>query len=399
MGRVRALLAGLLLTLVAAPAAHAQGLADPLGSPVDDLQAAADPAHVLIFTETAAFRHTEAIEQGTPKIVAALEAAGITVRRLRGLSDLQLLDASLARVRRDRDVPDLRRPVDRARREGGARALHGVRQAASPRSTTRPTCAATSPGGTTLVGSLMPGHAATGIEPRPARRDHRRGPRPPVHPAPRRHPLGARGRVVQLRDQRPRHRPRAALDGRERRTTRAATRWATTTRSPGASPTTAAAPSSPRSATSAPTTTSRQFLQHLVGGIQYAAGVEAGDCGGTVNANFEKVTLDDNTSAPFALDVAPDGRVFFTELVRGQIRVYDPAEAASRPRSRSTSTPAARTACSASRVDPDFATTASSTSTTRPTGRTTADPSSFFSRVSPLHRRRELGRSTRRRSS
>ena len=37
MGRVRALLAGLLLTLVAAPAAHAQGLADPLGSPVDDL--------------------------------------------------------------------------------------------------------------------------------------------------------------------------------------------------------------------------------------------------------------------------------------------------------------------------------------------------------------------------
>ena len=78
MGRVRALLAGLLLTLVAAPAAHAQGLADPLGSPVDDLQAAADPAHVLIFTETTQFRHTEAIEQGTPKLVAALEAAGIT---------------------------------------------------------------------------------------------------------------------------------------------------------------------------------------------------------------------------------------------------------------------------------------------------------------------------------
>ena len=78
MGRVRALLAGLLLTLVAAPAAHAQGLADPLGSPVDDLRAAADPAHVLIFTETTQFRHTEAIEQGTPKLVAALEAAGVT---------------------------------------------------------------------------------------------------------------------------------------------------------------------------------------------------------------------------------------------------------------------------------------------------------------------------------
>ena len=37
------------------------------------------------------------------------------------------------------------------------------------------------------------------------------------------------------------------------------------------------------------------------------------------------VTLDDDTSAPFALDVAPDGRVFFTELVRGEVRVYDPA--------------------------------------------------------------------------
>ena len=65
------------------------------------------------------------------------------------------------------------------------------------------------------------------------------------------------------------------------------------------------------------------LLDHLVGGIQYAAGLVPGDCGGTVNANFEKVTLDDNTSAPFGLDVAPDGRVFFTELVRGQIRVVD----------------------------------------------------------------------------
>ena len=51
---------------------------------------------------------------------------------------------------------------------------------------------------------------------------------------------------------------------------------------------------------------------------------EAGDCGGTIDWKFEKVALDENTSAPFALDVAPDGRVFFTELVRGQIRVYDP---------------------------------------------------------------------------
>ena len=69
-----------------------------------------------------------------------------------------------------------------------------------------------------------------------------------------------------------------------------------------------------------------QFLQHIVGGVQYAAGLEPGDCGGTIDSSFEKVTLDDNTSAPFALDVAPDGLVFFTELVRGQVRVYNPAD-------------------------------------------------------------------------
>ena len=66
------------------------------------------------------------------------------------------------------------------------------------------------------------------------------------------------------------------------------------------------------------------LLEHIIGGVKWAAGVEPGDCGGTINSNFEKVALDENTSAPFALDVAPDGRVFFTELVRGQIRVYDP---------------------------------------------------------------------------
>ena len=40
---------------------------------------------------------------------------------------------------------------------------------------------------------------------------------------------------------------------------------------------------------------------------------------------YERVALDQNTSAPFAMDIADDGKVFFTELVRGQVRVYDPA--------------------------------------------------------------------------
>ncbi|GAA1942929.1 OmpL47-type beta-barrel domain-containing protein [Nocardioides hwasunensis] len=68
-----------------------------------------------------------------------------------------------------------------------------------------------------------------------------------------------------------------------------------------------------------------KFMEHLVGGIAYVAGLEEGDCGGTVWDSFERVPLDQNTSAPFAIDVADDGKVFYTELVRGQLRMYDPA--------------------------------------------------------------------------
>ena len=65
-------------------------------------------------------------------------------------------------------------------------------------------------------------------------------------------------------------------------------------------------------------------MAELVGGVKYVAGLEEGDCGGTVWSNFERIPLDQNTSAPFAIDVADDGKVFYTELVRGQLRMYDP---------------------------------------------------------------------------
>lgn len=68
-----------------------------------------------------------------------------------------------------------------------------------------------------------------------------------------------------------------------------------------------------------------KLLAHLVGGVKYVADLADGDCGGTVSSNFERVPLDQNTSAPYAIDIADDGRVFYTELVRGQIRMYDPA--------------------------------------------------------------------------
>ncbi|MEU6646352.1 ThuA domain-containing protein [Saccharomonospora sp. NPDC046836] len=66
-----------------------------------------------------------------------------------------------------------------------------------------------------------------------------------------------------------------------------------------------------------------EFIQHLLGGVRTAAGVAEADCSATVDSAFEKVPLDTNTSAPVALDVAPDGRVFYTEIL-GQVRVYDP---------------------------------------------------------------------------
>lgn len=64
-----------------------------------------------------------------------------------------------------------------------------------------------------------------------------------------------------------------------------------------------------------------EFLAHLLGGIEWAAGEVGGDAGGTVWEKYEKVILDDNVNDPMALDVAPDGRVFFIERA-GKLKVY-----------------------------------------------------------------------------
>jgi glucose/arabinose dehydrogenase len=71
------------------------------------------------------------------------------------------------------------------------------------------------------------------------------------------------------------------------------------------------------------------FRQHLLGGIQFAAGAAAGDAGATVNDNFTKVVLDDQTNDPMQLDVAADGRVFYVER-GGRLKVWEPATSATR---------------------------------------------------------------------
>ncbi len=82
-----------------------------------------------------------------------------------------------------------------------------------------------------------------------------------------------------------------------------------------------------------------QFRAHLLGGLRTAAGLEA-DCGEPrtmppVAADFEKVTLDDDTKAPMEIAVAEDGRAFYIELgqpvtggqanqATGELWVWDP---------------------------------------------------------------------------
>jgi cytochrome c len=70
------------------------------------------------------------------------------------------------------------------------------------------------------------------------------------------------------------------------------------------------------------------FRAHLLGGIQSVTDGAGAGCGpdrvpSPSAADFEKVTLDDDTQNPFELDVAPDGRVFYIER-NGQVRVWKP---------------------------------------------------------------------------
>ncbi|WP_422770379.1 ThuA domain-containing protein [Plantactinospora sp. WMMC1484] len=73
---------------------------------------------------------------------------------------------------------------------------------------------------------------------------------------------------------------------------------------------------------------SKPFTRHLLGGIQWAAGVVEGDCGATVTGNYEKVTLNDEPGEPMSLAVLPDGRVLHNTR-GGQVRLYDPTSGAS----------------------------------------------------------------------
>jgi glucose/arabinose dehydrogenase/type 1 glutamine amidotransferase len=74
------------------------------------------------------------------------------------------------------------------------------------------------------------------------------------------------------------------------------------------------------------------FLQHVLGGIKWASGMAGGDCGGTDWEHYEKTTLDPNARFPSEIDIAPDGRVFYIEMgerrqlsTPAALKVIDPA--------------------------------------------------------------------------
>jgi cytochrome c len=276
-------------------------------------------AHVLIFTATTQFRHTEAIEQGVPVLTAAFAEAGITSEHS---EDATLFtDEGLAHydaLVMFQTSGDPWNAAQKAAMERYMEAGHGIVAIHN----------ATDMRGNyawwdTMIGSLMPGHADTGSspgQPGTVRVEDR------THPSTQHLPLrwsradewynystNVRGSAHVL----------ATMDE--------------TTYNPGGNAMGYDHPISwckqydggrawmtGMGHFGAHYTAEPALVQHILGGVKWAAGLEAGDCGGTKWDQFERVPLDQNTSAPYAMDVAPDGRVFFTELVRGQIRVYDP---------------------------------------------------------------------------
>ena len=74
------------------------------------------------------------------------------------------------------------------------------------------------------------------------------------------------------------------------------------------------------------------LLKHLVGGVRWAADAAGkdSDCGGTVWTNFSRTVLADDLRGAIGLDIARDGKVYWTEIgdqalqSSGRLRMYDP---------------------------------------------------------------------------
>ncbi|TDE00214.1 ThuA domain-containing protein [Jiangella asiatica] len=97
------------------------------------------------------------------------------------------------------------------------------------------------------------------------------------------------------------------------------------------------------------------FVEHVLGGVRTAAGVEEADCGGTVWENFQKVPLSTEVTQPMELDVADDGRVFFVERTGG-VRIYQPDTGATVDAGALNTDTRGENGLQGIALDPDFAT-------------------------------------------
>ena len=74
------------------------------------------------------------------------------------------------------------------------------------------------------------------------------------------------------------------------------------------------------------------LIKHLVGGVRYVAGTAGkdSDCGATVWTNFRRTVLADDLRGAIGMDIARDGKVYWTEIgdqaiqSQGRLRLYDP---------------------------------------------------------------------------
>ncbi|WP_022894858.1 ThuA domain-containing protein, partial [Agromyces subbeticus] len=336
-----------------------------------------DGAHVLIFTKTTQFRHTDAINKGTPLITAALEAEGMEVTHTEDSTvfndtDLAGYDALVMfQTSGDPWNADQKAALERYQQAGGG--IVAIHNATDMRGAY--------PWWDELVGSLMPGHAATGTDP------------------------GQPGTVRIEDDTHPstEHFEETRWDRADewynfsnnvRGTAHVLASMDETTYDAGGNAMGYDHPISwckaydgGRAWATAMGHFGSHFqepklLQHIVGGVQYATGEVAGDCGGTDWNSFEKVALDENTSAPFAMDVAEDGRVFYTELVRGQIRVWDPATNAVTTALELDVYSGGEDGLLGIALDPNFTENGRIYTYRSPDAPDNSDPSSFLSRVS-----------------
>ena len=98
------------------------------------------------------------------------------------------------------------------------------------------------------------------------------------------------------------------------------------------------------------------YLDHLWGGLAWAAGWVSGNCAATTERSWERTILDSNVSDPMELAVASDGRVFFVER-GGAVKIWDPVQEQTVLAGRIPVTTSFEDGLLGITLDPDFETT------------------------------------------